>query len=329
MAFTLCSALSLLASEALADGVAIDQASPAQLDEAQRTFVAADALYDNKQYEAARTAFRTSFDIVASPNSLLMIARCSVALGRFADAHTQLEDALRAAEAAAVKDAKYAPTLQAVKDERVAVRSRVGLVHLRAAGLPPGATVTVGGQTVEGPALEKPVVLAPGSTVVVARAEGYAELRQTVEVAAGGEAEVTLQLERLGPSQPSAQSPTAATVPPPETSGRSPLRTAALVTGAFGVANLAGFVVLGLIHNAKYSRLEDECPNKECPADLRDTVDSGKTFQTLANTSLVIGAVGVSAGAILFAVSTRASARPLASATIAAGPGTVRLMGTF
>jgi hypothetical protein len=255
-----------------------------------------------------------------------LVARCSIALGGYTEAYTQLADALRIAEAAAAKDAKYAPTLQAVKDELAAARSRVGVVHLRAGGLPPGATVTVGGYPVAGPALEKPVVVAPGSTVVVARAEGYAELSRTVEVAAGGETEVTIQLV---PDRPSAPPPAATTVAPPETSGRSPLRTAALVTGAFGVVNLAGFVVLGVIHNAKYSRLEDECPNKQCPASLRDTADSGKTFQTLANTSLVIGAVGVSAGAILFAVSTRSSARPATSATIAAGPGSVRVLGTF
>jgi hypothetical protein len=328
VAFVFWSALTLLANGALADGVTIDEASPAQLDAAQKTFEAADALYDNKQYEAASMAFRTSFEIVASPNSLLMIARCSVALGRYAAAHAQLEDAVRVAEAAAGADAKYAPTLQAAKDELVAVRARVAVIHLRAGGLPPGTAVTVGGEAVAGSALEKPVIVAPGSTAVIARAQGYAELRRTVEVAAGGEAEVAIQLDRLAPNEPPARSPAAA-VPPPEASGRSSLRTAALVAGGLGVANLAGFVVLGMVHNAKYSSLEEECPNKQCPADLRDTVDSGKTFQTLANTSLVIGLVGVAAGATLFAVSTRASAQPTTSATIAAGPGALRLMGTF
>ena len=60
---------------AWADGVPIEDANPAQLGAAQKTFEAADQLYDGQQYEAAIKAYRTSFEIVASPNSLLMIAR--------------------------------------------------------------------------------------------------------------------------------------------------------------------------------------------------------------------------------------------------------------
>src|SRR5262245_51537725 len=94
IAFVCAVALCAAAAPARADGVPIEDANPAQLRAAQKTFEAADDLFDGQQYDAAIKAFRTSYEIVASPNSRLMIARSMQKLGKLAEAYSELEGAV-------------------------------------------------------------------------------------------------------------------------------------------------------------------------------------------------------------------------------------------
>src|SRR6185503_10233169 len=89
---------------AFAGGIPVDQASNAQWKAAQKTFRVGDELYDGKRFSEALTAYRASYEIVASPNSRLMIARCMRELGRLSDAYTEFEGAVADAQAAAAKD---------------------------------------------------------------------------------------------------------------------------------------------------------------------------------------------------------------------------------
>jgi len=318
------------ARPALADGVHIEDASPAQLRAAQKTFEAADELYDGEQYEAAIKAFRTSFEIVASPNSQLMIARAMRKLGNLADAYVELESAMDLATAAAKKDPKYEPTAKAVREELAALKGQVGVIHLRLSDPPAGTSVTVADRPVQLSALARPVIVAPGTVVVVARAEGHAELSKRVDVAAGQETTVDLELAPLSSKEPTPDLPPPA-APAPAPTAPSPLRTAAFVAGGVGAVGLVGFVVFGAMHHAKFSDLEDSCPNNRCTRDRQDDIDSGKTDETLANVGLVIGVLGAGAGVTLFILSGRKSANapPASSASLTFGPGSLRLTRHF
>ena len=318
------------ARPALADGVHIEDASPAQLRAAQKTFEAADELYDGEQYEAAIKAFRTSFEIVASPNSQLMIARAMRKLGNLADAYVELESAMDLATAAAKKDPKYEPTAKAVREELAALKGQVGVIHLRLSDPPAGTSVTVADRPVQLSALARPVIVAPGTVVVVARAEGHAELSKRVDVAAGQETTVDLELAPLSSKEPTPDLPPPA-APAPAPTAPSPLRTAAFVAGGGGAVGLVGFVVFGAMHHAKFSDLEDSCPNNRCTRDRQDDIDSGKTDETLANVGLVIGVLGAGAGVTLFILSGRKSANapPASSASLTFGPGSLRLTRHF
>src|SRR5262245_18895520 len=77
-----------------ADGVPLEDATPSDLRAAQKTFEAADELYDHGQFDAAIAACRTSFGIVASPNTRLMIARAIERLDNLSDAYAELESAV-------------------------------------------------------------------------------------------------------------------------------------------------------------------------------------------------------------------------------------------
>jgi len=89
--------------------------------------------------------------------------------------------------------------------------------------------------------------------------------------------------------------------------------------------------VFGAMHHAKFSDLEDSCPNNRCTRDRQDDIDSGKTDETLANVGLVIGVLGAGAGVTLFILSGRKSANapPASSASLTFGPGSLRLTRHF
>ena len=75
------------------------------------------------------------------------------------------------------------------------------------------------------------------------------------------------------------------------------LRTAGFVVGAVGVVGVAAFAVTGIMARNKYSTLEGKCGDERCtgPA-MQEVVDQGRTLQTVANVSLIVGAVGLVAG---------------------------------
>src|SRR4051812_48863807 len=71
---------------------------------AQKTFDAGSRLYDAHRYDEALTAFRASYQILASPNSHLMVARALRDLGRNVEAYAEYDSVAREA---AAKGEKY------------------------------------------------------------------------------------------------------------------------------------------------------------------------------------------------------------------------------
>ena len=141
---------------ALGAGVPIQKASKDQLKAAQRTFEAADGLFDAKRYEQAITAYRASHEIVASPNSRLMIARSMQALGRLDEAYAELLGAVADAKAAADADQKYAPTLKAAEAELSALEAKIGRVQLTLGVSLAQAKISVGPRTLSAAELAGP-----------------------------------------------------------------------------------------------------------------------------------------------------------------------------
>ena len=95
---------------------------------------------------------------------------------------------------------------------------------------------------------------------------------------------------------------------------------------------LATFGVFGALNNSKFSDLEDQCSNNQCPADLESDADTGRTYQTIANVGLIVGGVGLAAGAVLFLTSDSGSKENSASSTtpvVGVGPGSVMVRGKF
>src|SRR5262245_1640542 len=126
---------------ARAAGASVDTATREQSRAAQKTFEAGDLLYDDKRYAEALGAFRASYDVVASPNTRLMIARSLRELNRLGEAIAEFEGAVAVAEAAAKSNERYTETANAARQELEALRAKVGMLSVRVRGAASGATV--------------------------------------------------------------------------------------------------------------------------------------------------------------------------------------------
>jgi hypothetical protein len=292
-------------------------------------FVAGNELYDAGQYEEAITAFRASHDIVASPNTSYMIARCLRELGRLRQAHTQFRSALREAEAAAEHDDKYAATAEALRAEIMELESNLGRVQVRLVNAPPGTQVAVDELALDPGALDEPVIVPPGETTIIATSPTGTEVKKKVNVPEGGLAEVSLAF-----SEEPAEAPQPAPVAADVTEGGGiPLRTIAYVAGGVGVVGIGAFAVFGSMSKSKFSELRDACPGGGCPPERSGDIEDGKRFQMFANVGLALGVLGVGAGVTLFVLS-GSSREPEAEtarrpARVVMRPASVALEGSF
>jgi hypothetical protein len=321
-------AVMLAASPALAAGVAPNVATEAQRADATKSFIKGRDLFGEKKFEPALAEFKSSYDVVASPNTRLYIARCHRELGHLTLAYAEFTHTADDAKALAKDEAKYQTTAEAATTERQDLANKLGFVDLSLTHPGASTVVKVGGDVVARDAWSQPVPVAPGAVDVVVESEGRPPVVQSVQVAAGEHKAVPVDAGADAPVAP----PVVAVETPQEAPKKKkvPLRTLAYVAGGVGVAGFATFAIFGLMSNSTYSGLQDSCANNVCPPNKSGDISTGKTQQTIANIGLVVGAVGVAAGVTLFVISNKKdTSTAAATARVTAGPGYVGLQGAF
>lgn len=313
------------AAPAMAAGALPSQASPVQREQAQSRFLRGKDLLAKGSYPEALEEFRASHDIVASPNTRLEIARCLRAMGKLVDAYAELGRTGVEAKELRSEDNRYDRALDAATAERAELQPKLGFLALTLQNAGDGTRVVVGGEEVGRAAWSEPAPVMAGTTQVVVSTPGHADVTRTVTVAAGSTEAVALDAASGAPdgSTPAALAAEAQA----ERSRTSPLRASAYVAGGVGVAGFAALAVFGVLARGTYDDLQKTCPSA-CPPSKQDEVSSGRTQETLANVGLVVGIVGVAAGATLFALSLhKAPAGP--SAALVVGPAWVGLEGAL
>lgn len=307
LAFVLLMTACLLSSDVRGQGKPIAEATPADEAAARDAYIAAKSHYDAGRLEPALAGFEKSYDIVASPNSHLMVARVLDELGRHVEAFEEMRATMREAEAASRLGpelaAKYKKTLDTSTALTAELRQKVGFVIIElegAAALPDGATISVRGKPIRDIAMS--LIVEPGPVeVVLETPQGRREV--TANVAPGGEARVRLEV------------PTAAPAPAPEPRRAGDESTVSVPEAlAFTAAGLgaAGFIVFGVFGGltvAAFDDLEESCPSRMCPLDEQDDIDEAKRFQVVANVGLGVGVVGAIASVALFLLNLDAESR--------------------
>jgi hypothetical protein len=331
----------LAGASAHAAGVDPITATNVQKLQAQRLFLKGREYATQKKCDLAITEFRASFFIVASPNTRLALARCLDEIGKPVEAYGELLATIADARALAPREARYGETADAAELERKEVAAKIVLLTLKIDHASEGTAVKIGDRDVPREALAAPIPLMPGTIEIVVTNAGKEVARSTLTVGPG-DTTVTLDAEPPPPAKTPDPTPLkpidpndvprddAKPKPPaPPPASNSGLRTAAYVAGGVGAAGLITFGVFGLLEKGTYSDLQSACHNGPCGPDKSGDVSTGKTQQTIANIGLVVGAVGVATGVVLFIVSSPKKTDGGTSAAIVVTPSFIGLRGSL
>src|SRR5262245_2115814 len=117
--------LSLFAGAGHAAGVSPDVATADQSSEASDKYRAGVEALDAGKLDQALGLFRASYDVVASPNSRLMIGRVLARLGKTVEAYREIEGAVVEADRAAQRSEKYRKTASAARAELEELKGKV------------------------------------------------------------------------------------------------------------------------------------------------------------------------------------------------------------
>jgi hypothetical protein len=320
-----------LSAPAWAGSVTPGQATPVQREQAQSRFQRGKDLYAAKKYDEALVEFRGSSDIVASPNARLYEARCLRELGRLVEAYVEFGRASVEAREHLVEDPRYAKTAEAAAAERDAIAPQIGFVNVHVERADETSRLKVGSDEIRRGGWSEPIPVKPGQTEIVLETPSKKPLRQTVTVAAGEKKAVSFD---AGSAEPEAPAPTVTeptvAVDTSAKSDRTKLRPWAFVAGGVGAAGLVTFAIFGAMSSSTFDDLKSACGNGPCPANRQNDIDKGRTQQTVANVGLVIGVLGVAAGATLFVLSIPPKEKKTeARAALVVGPQWLGVEGTF
>ncbi|MEJ7730195.1 MAG: hypothetical protein WKG00_13370 [Polyangiaceae bacterium] len=300
---TASSALLAHPSMALAGGVSPITASPQDRKRAQARYEEGTKLYEAHRYADAQKAFQESYDIVASPNSHLMMARSMREQNQLVLAYEELERVENEARQLASADpAKYSGTVDKAIIDREALRKRVGLVTVRARG---EVSVTVAGHAVPADRLTRPVAVTPGRVEIVGTSGDGRRATRFVNVGAGSAQDVDLDVS----AQPlAAPAPTAgAAEPPPDLPAtrddgnerRTSLIPFAVISGGLGVIALGVGIGFGVAQDPIYEDLVIQCAKDKKLCDENER-QRGQSWQTTANVSFgVAGGLGALTAALV------------------------------
>jgi hypothetical protein len=190
--FALTLALVIAGASAARDARAEPPSKPSasSVEEAHYLFAQGTAHYGNRRFGEALQSFEQSYQLVPSPNSGLMVARCLRDLGRQGDAAAWYARAeADAKKRVADGDAKYAQTAEAAASEGATLRATLGTLHVTVRNAPRGTRVLVDGNSVALPSNGDMVAFhAPGEVSVRVEPPSGPSQGQVATVQARGEA---------------------------------------------------------------------------------------------------------------------------------------------
>jgi hypothetical protein len=327
----------LVAPNAYAKGAPIAGASDEQKAEAGKFFREGDQAMAAGRMDEALEKFRASYNVVASPNTHLMIVVVLQDLGRLDEAYNEVLEAVMEADQATAANKKYAPTAEQARGELLAVQGKVARLVVSPKNTSDQTTVMVNDRVLDRKDWGREMAYMPGKLIVVVDTAGKKETR-TVEVAAGDVGRVQIDAPpgpTAAPTEaPQAAAPVAPEAPPEpvdEGEGLNGLQIGGIVATGVGVVGLGMFGIFGGLHLSEFDKFEGECA-AGCGPERSGEADDGRTFQTVANTSLIIGAVGVAAGVGMLIGGSMQGGDSSASVgvpKVAVGPGSISVSGVF
>jgi hypothetical protein len=291
---------------------------------------------NSKHYKEAADKFRDSYNIVASPNSRLMLGRALVKLNQPLDAYREFEATVAQATELAIKQSKYQKTAEAARKELDDIKVELAFITVI-----PGTEVSIGGRKLSDVDWGKPLPVMPGKVAVeITSTDGRVRKKRlrmepgitrvltadltaaTAAAAAEGkdDADKDEKVEERSPSGTSS-------------SGGLSRKTVGFVAGGIGIAGIAGFIGTTIAAGSIYGDPKANCNkggSNYCSRTAVDNAEGKGRYEGFGLASLAIGIVGVGVGAyLILSDSSSGSASAPTSTSLQVGPGSLALQRTF
>ena len=328
-----------------AAGVSVIDAGHTELDDAKVPYMDGVKFMNSRQYKEAADKFRDSYNIVASPNSRLMLGRALAKLHQPLEAYNEFEATVTLATELASKQSKYQKTADAARKELDDIKVELAFITVI-----PGTEVSIGGRKLSDGDWGKPIAVTPGKvSIEIAAQDGRVRRRRlrlepgvtrvlTADLTAatnGGGADANDDSDKEQKSEGSSSSSSSP-------SGGLKRSTVGYIVGGVGVAGVAGFIGMTLAASSIYGDTKQNCnklgitSSTLCSRTAVDNAEGKGKYEGFGLAALGVGIVGLGVGAYLLLTdsssdSSSASAKPSAGPTTALqiGPTSFALQRTF
>lgn len=259
-------------------------------------------LFDGGKIAEACNKFAESQRLDPSAGTLLNLARCREAEGKFASAWS----AYLAAKRSAKIDGRDALAEEA--DQRAAeVEARLSYLTVKLEAPAEGLVVTRDGDALAEVSYGTKLPVDPDTYSIKATAPGYQDWTAEVTIGAGGHEEVLVPpLVALPPEEdtPPAEVVTAAepvSSPEPKEGPRgAQAPIAAYAVGGTGLAVTIAGLVFGGLAASKYAAAEGACPEHQgCSAGAIQDAQSAETYALVSTVGVGVGLAGLATGVVL------------------------------
>jgi hypothetical protein len=333
----------LCGGAAFAAGVNVIDASKAELNDAKGPYLDGVKAMNSKHYKEAVEKFQESYNIVASPNSRLMLGRALIKVNRPLDAYKELEETVAQATELAGRQPKYQKTADAARKELDDVKVELAFITVI-----PGTEVSIGGRKLSDVDWGKPMPVSPGRVLVEITATDGRIRKKRLRLEPGVTRVLTADLTAT--SSYSARSPSEEEAPKEQehheeagaaSSGPASgldRRTVGYISGAVGVVGIGAFVGFNVAASATFGDPKEKCKGTPlvCSAAAVDNGEAKGRYEGFGLAALGVGLAGLGLGAYLVftdhssSAATTESAEPAAPTTsLRLGPGSFALQRTF
>lgn len=329
----------LVAGHAAADKPRPD--NPSEDERALALYEKGSTLLQRGDPAASLAPLEQSMELLASPNTELLIAHALRQLkqtARAVERYTHVREAAKARITAG--EARYQPTLDDASRWIAALSPRVADLSVNVTGVDGASQLLVNGRRVAWLAGSSGSVRAarsfeePGKAHVEVRSpSGQTLATADAELSKGAFKLVTIEVGASpaagSPDAPGARDATHDDATPSSDDGISPPPVAAWIAGGIGVAGMISFAVAGGIALSRADILEACAPR--CDPDDPDLVsarDTGNGAATFANVSVAVGAAGLMTGALLW-IFLPDDDEPTSRITLDVGPTSLGVRGRF
>ena len=324
-------ALSLAASLSLPFFVGVPRAfadpTTAELTAARELFDEGLKLEEKSQWQAALDKFRKVAAVKTTPAVRFHMGLCLENLGKLVDALNEFE---RAQSDAVSDPSPGGQTVQKSAPKHIAeLRDRIPRVTIQ---IPEGAkdvAITIDGSSVSAAVIGTAIPLDPGSHTVRVTATGKVPFEKTFDLVEKGPA-TTVDVVLVEGATTTAGADTITPRPVGDDAKDTPTTKGGAgpwpwIIGGVGVVAFAGAGFMYAKRSSTISDLDATCggDRSKCPQSKSDVADSGKTYTTVGNVLLGVGAAALVTAVVLLIVSPSSSE----TKTAALKPGSISFGG--